>query len=110
MESADEIRTQVKALHEFCLKKDNVRRRKEDMDGYKQYCMQTFTNVHQKYPTLFFKIVEEPSSFPMYRLEELLQMKKKIEKNESTEEEVSKELGQKYYDEFVKDNLPKKSS
>jgi hypothetical protein len=34
----------------------------------------------------------------------------KIEKNESTEEEASKELGQKYYDEFVKDNLPKKSS
>ena len=108
MENSDVILSNVKKLLEFCLKKENTRMRSQNMDEYKQLCMRTFTDIHQKYPTLFFKIVEEPSSFPIYRLEEMLNMKKKIENNESTEEEESKKLGQQYYDEFVKHRLPPK--
>ncbi len=107
MENSDVILSNVKKLLEFCLKKENTKMRSQNMDEYKQLCMRTFTDIHQKYPTLFFKIVEEPSSFPIYRLEEMLNRKKKIENNESTEEEESKKLGQQYYDEFVKDNIKK---
>lgn len=107
MDNSEVILNNVKKLLEFCLKRENTKLRSQNMDEYKQLCMRTFTDVHQKYPTLFFKIVEEPSSFPMYRLEEMLNMKKKIENNESTEEEESKKLGQQYYDEFVKNNIKK---
>lgn len=106
MENSEIILENAKQLIQFCLKRENTIMRSHNMDEYKQVCMRTFTDIHQKYPTLFFKIVEEPSSFPLYRLEEMLNMKKKIENNESSEEEESKKLGQQYYDEFVKDRLP----
>jgi hypothetical protein len=67
--------------------------------------MQSFTDVHQRYPTLFFTIIENPTTFPVGRLDELLNYKKRIEREEASEEEVSKELGEKYYNEFVKDRL-----
>jgi hypothetical protein len=108
MESAEEIRMNIKLLLEFCLRRENIQLRKQNIDEYKQKCMQIFTDVHQKYPTLFFTIIENPTSFPMQRLEELLQYKKKIEQDETKTEEVNHELGQKYYDEFVKHKLDKK--
>lgn len=108
MESSDIIYENVKQLIQFCLRKENMNLRKSNIDEYKQKCMQIFTDVHQKYPTLFFTIIENPTTFPMHRLEELLRYKKRIEANEANAEEVHKELGQKYYDEFVKDQLPKK--
>ena len=107
MESADKIRNDVVKLLEFCLKRENMTLRKNNIDEYKQKCMNCYTDIHQKYPTLFFTIIENPTSFPMSRLDELLQYKRKIENQESNEEEVSKELGQKYYDEFVKDRITK---
>ena len=47
----------------------------------------------------------------MKRLDEMLNLKKQIENNQKTNEQASIVLGQKYYDEFVKDkikNLEKK--
>jgi hypothetical protein len=58
-----------------------------------------------RYPTLFFTIIENPSSFPIYRLDEMLNLKKKIENKEVSEEKISVQLGQKYYNEFVKDTV-----
>ncbi len=107
MESADTIKKNIEELLQFCLKRENIQLKKNNLDDYKQLCMQRYTDVHQKYPTLFFTIIENPSTFPMYRLDELLRYKKKIENGESNDEEVSKELGQKYYDEFVKDRIKK---
>ena len=105
MEKSSEIKEQVMDIISFCLKRDNSIKRRDSMDEYKQLCMVTFTNFHQKYPTLFFSIIENPSSFPLYRLDELLNLKQKIENNELNEGRASAHLGQKYYNEFVKDTV-----
>jgi len=107
MEKASDIKEQVTQIISFCLKKDNTKMRSENMDDYKQLCMRTFTNFHQNYPTLFFSIVERPSSFPLFRLEEMLNIKEKIENNVIEEKDASVYLGQKYFNEFVKDTVKK---
>ena len=105
MENASIIEEQVKEIITFCLKKENIKEKRENIDEYKQICMRKFTNFHQNYPTLFFSIIENPSSFPLYRLKEMLSLKKKIEENEINQEKASIHLGQKYYNEFVKDTV-----
>jgi hypothetical protein len=105
IESAGEIKEQVNEIIKFCLKKENNMMRRDNIDAYKQICMRLFTDFHQKYPTLFFSIIENPSSFPLYRLDEMLNLKKKIEENEINEEKASVHLGQKYYNEFVKNTV-----
>ena len=84
--------------------------RKNNIDEYKQVCMRLFTDFHQKYPTLFFSIIENPSSFPLYRLDEMLNLKKNIEEKKINEEKASVYLGQKYYDEFAKSVVSKLDS
>jgi len=105
MEKASDIKSQVNDILAFCLKKDNTKFRQENIDEYKQLCMKNFTNFHQNYPTLFFSIIEKPSSFPLYRLDEMLNLKEKIDNNIVDEKKVSVHLGQKYYNEFVKDTV-----
>ena len=105
MERSDLIKEQVKVIIEFCLKRDNSIQRRDFIDEYKQICMRKFTDFHQKYPTLFFSIIENPSTFSLYRLDEMLSLKRKIEDNEITDDKASIELGQKYYNEFVKETV-----
>ena len=104
-ESSDEIKSQVNEIITHCLKKENSIKRRDSIDTYKQECMIKFTNFHQRYPTLFFSIIENPSSFPLYRLDEMLSLKKKIDNEELNEQRASIHLGQKYYNEFVKDTV-----
>jgi hypothetical protein len=105
VESSEVIKNQVNEIISFCIKKENIFMRNQRIDEYKQICMIKFTNFHQRYPTLFFSIIENPSSFPLYRLNEMLNLKKKIDNNELNEEKASLHLGQKYYNEFVKDTV-----
>jgi len=105
IESSDVIKKQVNEIITFCIKKENSIMRRDNIDQYKQTCMIKFTNFHQKYPTLFFSIIENPSSFPLYRLDEMLSLKRKIDENEINEQKASVHLGQKYYNEFVKDTV-----
>jgi len=105
IETADIIKKQVNEIIKFCIKKENNIIRRDNIDQYKQTCMMKFTNFHQKYPTLFFSIIENPSSFPLYRLDEMLSLKRKIDENEINEQKASVHLGQKYYNEFVKDTV-----
>jgi hypothetical protein len=104
-EDSVDIKEQVNKILSYCLKRDNSIMRRDNIDEYKQLCMREFTNFHQRYPTLFFSIIENPSAFPLYRLEEMLSLKKKIEKNEIDEERASVHLGNKYFKEFVKDTV-----
>ena len=111
LENADTIKKNIEDLITFCVKRDNLVLKRENIDNYKRLMMDKFYYIHQKYPTLFFTIIENPTTFPISRLEEMLHFKKNIEENKTTNEEVSIHLGQKYYDEFVKDkikNLDKK--
>ena len=105
VEKADIIKENVEKILEFCLLKENRSLRRENMDAYKQKCMREFTFMHQKYPTLFFSLIENPTTFPVYRLEEMLSLKKRIESEELTTENASVRVGQQYYDEFVKDTV-----
>ncbi len=105
MENSDIIKNQVKEIISFCLKKENTNMRRDNIDEYKQMCMIKFTNFHQNYPTLFFSLIETPSTFPLYRLDEMLKIKEKIEENIIEEKDASVYLGQKYYDEFVKNTV-----
>ena len=111
LENSDTIRKNIEDLITFCVKRDNLMLKRDNIDNYKRLMMDKFYYIHQKYPTLFFTVIENPTTFPISRLEEMLILKKNIETNNTTNEEASIHLGQKYYDEFVKDkikNLEKK--
>ena len=111
LENSDTIRKNIEDLITFCVKRDNLMLKRDNIDNYKRLMMDKFYYIHQKYPTLFFTVIENPTTFPISRLEEMLNLKKNIETNSTTNEEASIHLGQKYYDEFVKDkikNLEKK--
>ena len=104
-ESSATIKNNVQQIISFCLKRENTEFRGRDLAEYKQMCMRQFTSFFEKYPTLFFSIIENPSTFPLYRLDEMLTLKSKIESKDIDEHGASVQLGQKYYDEFVKDTV-----
>ena len=105
LQDADTIRKNIEELIQFCVKRENMILKRDNIDYYKRLMMDKFSHIHQKYPTLFFIVIENPTRFPISRLEEMLQLKKQIEENHTTEEQASIHLGQKYYDEFVKDTI-----
>ena len=105
IETAEQIKKNVSELLNFCLLTENRIARRNNIDQYKQMCMNKFSFMHQKYPTLFFSLIENPSTFPIYRLEEMFQLKERIENKEITNENASVRIGQQYYDEFVKDKV-----
>lgn len=111
LENASTIKKNIEDLITFCVKRDNLLLKRDNIDNYKRLMMDKFYYIHQKYPTLFFTVIENPTTFPISRLEEMLDIKRNIENNSTTNEQASVHLGQKYYDEFVKDkikNLEKK--
>ena len=105
IETAQTIKKRVEEIINFCILPQNRALRKNNIDEYKQKCMREFTFMHQKYPTLFFSLLENPTTFPIYRLEEMLSLKQQIETTEVTTENASVRIGQQYYDEFVKDTV-----
>ena len=105
LENADTIKKNIEDLISFCVKRENMILRRENIDHYKRIMMDKFYYIHQKYPTLFFTIIENPTTFPISRLEEMLSLKKQIETNVTTDEQASIHLGQKYFNEFVKDTV-----
>lgn len=105
LENADTIKRNIEDLISFCVKRENMVLRRDNIDQYKRIMMDKFFYIHQKYPTLFFTIIENPTTFPISRLEEMLSLKKQIETNVTTDEQASIHLGQKYFNEFVKDTV-----
>ena len=105
IEESKTIKNRVQELLQYCLKKENTKKRINSIDEYKQDCMKFFSQFHERYPTLFFTIIENPSTFPMYRLDELLNVKNLVDDKKVSEQNASIALGQKYYNEFVKDTV-----
>lgn len=63
------------------------------------------------YPGLFNMIAEDPKNFDRNRLLSMLNMKDNIDTNKITHEAASSQIGQQYYNEYVKplvDDLDKK--
>lgn len=65
----------------------------------------TFKDFSLDYPALFNMIIDDPKNFDLNRLKHMLGMKEKIDNNELSNDEATKEIGQKYYDEFVKNKV-----
>jgi len=65
----------------------------------------TFKEFSLDYPALFNMIIDDPKNFDLNRLKYMLGMKQKIDNNELSNEDATKEVGQKYYDEFVKNTV-----
>jgi len=107
IEDTETIKKQVKEILQFCLLPENNLLRRDNMTDYKQKCMIKFQHFHGHYPTLFFSLVENPTTFPLYRLNEMLKIKKNIETKKIDKETASIALGQKYYNEFVKETVQK---
>lgn len=107
IEDTETIKKQVHEVLQYCLSRDNCRLRQLDMNNYKQKCMKEYPNFHGRYPTLFFSIIENPTTFPLYRLNEMLMIKKNIENKKIDKQIASEALGQKYYNEFVKETVAK---
>lgn len=105
MYSADLIRKNTNKLIKFCLKKENIELKESNLEEYKQLVMRTYPKFHYNYPTLFFMIIENPDKFDNDRFNDLIENKKKIERNETTLDEASKKIGEEYYNEFVKPNI-----
>lgn len=57
-ETADIIKIQVNEIISYCIKRENIIKRNNDINNYKQECMIKFTNFHQRYPTLFFQLLK----------------------------------------------------
>ena len=107
LEDSDTIKKNMEDLISFCAKRENMIMRRDNIDDYKRKMMNKFYYIHEKYPTLFFTIIENPTTFPISRLEEMLSLKKQIEVNSTTTDKASVQLGQKYFDEFVKEKIKK---
>ena len=84
-------------------KRDDISElRYTDRTKYVQNMCRKFEEFFEKYPTLFYKIIENPFEFNMSRLENMLNMKRKIDDNKISHENASKKIGASYYNEFVK--------
>lgn len=105
VEDADTIKKNIEDLICFCAKRENMMMRRDNIDEYKRIMMNKFYYIHEKYPTLFFTVVENPTTFPVSRLEEMLGLKKQIETNSTTVDKASVKLGQTYFNEFVKEKI-----
>ena len=64
-----------------------------------------FKEFSLDYPSLFNMIIDDPLNFDMKRLEYMLMMKSKIDNNEMSNEAATKEVGEHYYNEFVKNKI-----
>lgn len=103
MYSAELIERNTEVLLKYC--KKHIKLHKSNYEEFKLNTMRKFPKFHENYPTLFFMIVENPTKFDMNRLKELLNLKKEVEENKISYEDASKNLGQKYYDEFVEPKI-----
>lgn len=103
----NEIINSVNLLIEFTKNKKIQFIKKSSYQEYRQIIdkQQIFETFSIEYPQLFNMIIDDPFNFDMKRLEYMLNMKKKIENNDISNDDATKEVGQKYYDEFVKNTV-----
>ena len=66
-----------------------------------------FNDFSVRYPSLFNVIIDDPKNFDYSRLIHMLNLKNKVDSNETSYENASIKIGQEYYDEFVKTTVDK---
>ena len=76
-----------------------------DNKAYRIKLTSMYYDFSMTYPGLFNVIIEDPEKFPMKRLDEMLELKKKIQSKSISYEKASTKVGKQYYDEFVKKHV-----
>tara|TARA_B110000037_G_scaffold212351_1_gene265028 strand:- start:1909 stop:2328 length:420 start_codon:yes stop_codon:yes gene_type:complete len=79
--------------------------RHTNRDEYVSKCNTKYEDFFTKYPTLFYKIIDDPISFKNHgrkRLLKMLNIKADVDSNKTSHEEASKKIGRSYYNEYVK--------
>ena len=92
-------------LYNFVQKSYIAELRATDRSKYVSKCNNKFKEFFERFPTLFYKILDNPESFNKHGRNELLKMlkmKDNIDNNKISHEAASKEIGKKYYNKYVK--------
>ena len=76
---------------------------------YRKTMIDKFPDFSMSYPGLFNTIIDNPKGFDMKRLHSMLGLRDKIRDNKVTHEEASTQIGQQYYDEYVKPRVNESS-
>ena len=108
--SSKNILNMVQELISFSKEKSQEKLRKEKKAEYVQLCGNKFNVLLNKCPTLFYKIIDDPNKFELQRLIQMLNLKDKVDNKEITHKNASENLGEKYYNEYVKPNIKKDES
>lgn len=102
--SNEEILSSVKRM--LLLKKNNEVKKKKisNYNEYYKFFVNEFMRLHMNLPTIFNKVLED-DNFELYRLKEMLQMRKNVDDKKISNFDASVKISQKYTDEFVKKPL-----
>lgn len=102
--SNEEILSSVKRM--LLLKKNNEVKKKKisNYNEYYKFFVNEFMRLHMNLPTIFNKVLED-DNFELYRLKEMLKMRKNVDDKKITNFDASVKISQKYTDEFVKKPL-----
>ena len=96
-----------KTIIKFCSTENCINLKKNNYALYRTNLIEKFEDFFQKYPSLFNMIIDNPTTFEIEKLINMLNMKEKIDNNEITSESASVQVGQEYYDEYVKEKVDK---
>lgn len=103
--SDDKLLKMVNKILDKCKSNNMKNLALNDKKLYTLTLKEEYEDFSYAYPGLFNLIIDDPNNFDMNRLIHMLNMKKKVENNETTYETASSQIGQEYYDEFVKPNI-----
>jgi hypothetical protein len=69
---------------------------------FQQRLQEKYGEFRERYPTLFQLIIDNPAQFEERRLVEMLRMRERVSNSNISYENASIQIGQRYFDEFVK--------
>jgi|TARA_B110000037_G_C17003552_1_gene458285 hypothetical protein len=105
MQKSKEILEYCDSILEFTLRDSLSELRHKNRNEYVSKCNTKYPEFFKRYPALFFKIIDNPNGFKnngRKRLLKFLNIKEDIDLKKISHEEASKNIGRKYYNEYVK--------
>ncbi len=90
------------------LKREDIQSlRRSDNQKYFEKTQKKFTQLKELIPALFNMIIDldNPNEFEMDRLDNMLYMRDRIRENQISTESASAQIGQQYFDEYVKPHV-----
>ena len=95
----------VKTIIKFINDENLIETKNINNDFYTNTIKNKFNDFSVRYPGLFNLILNDPNNFEFERLIQMLNLKNSVENKTKSYENASKEIGQTYYDEFVKNKV-----